>query len=592
MYKNYKFVKEIMDPAYIKSLAEEDLVPFCDELRQELIAIISKTGGHIGVNLGVIELTVALYRAFDFPEDSLVWDIGHQCYVQKMLTERLPLLREIRVNGGSPGYAYRPESKYEQVTSSHAGASLSFALGAAKAFDLKGQKNVSVAVIGDGSLVEGSNQEALNHLAVEQGRILYVLNDNEMALDNNFGGWHEHLKKISREPSTTNAFRELGLEYSGPVDGHDVHALIKQFEAYRDGGDQPLVLHIKTVKGKGLETLADKSPVRIHWNFPFDTETLENTEGPKSKSHAAIFAETMHSVLKNHSDVFVVTPATLQNTGIYGLSRDYPERVLDVGMAEQHAITYGGGLALRGIKPVVCFEATFLQRTYDQIVHDLCISDLPVLMVAARSGHTGLDHVTHHAMLDLSYLRTTPNLRVVYPANQADLAECVEAEVSNLSQPTLILFPYGGVIDDPDDDVLIDRNLADFKPTADTLILSVGMQNRYGQMIQKNLSDTCGLASDHICLTEISEINRSVTEMLSHYSHVITLEESILDGGIGSGVLEACNDLEGKSPTVMRFGFPKRFIEHGTRDYIYHQYGLDVDTVSGKIINKIKGSSI
>ncbi|MCJ9430326.1 1-deoxy-D-xylulose-5-phosphate synthase [Kordiimonas marina] len=589
MYKNYRLVREIMDPAYVKSIGADTLPDFCAELRQELIEIISKTGGHIGVNLGVIELTTALYHVFDFPEDSLVWDIGHQVYVQKMLTERLPLLREIRVNGGAPGYAFRPESPYEAVTSSHAGAALSLALGAAKAFELQGKSNISVAVIGDGSFVEGSNQEALNHLAVDKGRLLYVLNDNEMALDENFGGWHEHFKKITRDPNAANIFKELGLRYEGPIDGHDIGALIAKLNEIKDTLEGPTVLHVKTVKGKGLETMAEKSPVRIHWNFPFDTGTLENTEGPKSKSHAAVFAETMHEVLEEDKDVFVVTPATLQNTGIYGLSRKYPERVLDVGMAEQHAVTFGGGLALRGVKPIVCFEATFLQLTYDQIVHDLCISDLPVMMVAARSGHTGLDHVTHHAMLDLSYLRAVPNLRIVYPATQADLAECVKTEVANLAHPTLVLFPYGGIIDDPDGDVVIDRKLAGFTPSADTLILSVGMQNRYGQLAQAALEKDHGIKADHICLTEVSDLNEAIVALLPQYGHVVTLEENVLPGGIGAAVLEACNALEGTAPAVQRFGFPKQFIEHGTRDYIYRQYGLDTDSVCAKIAKTLKG---
>ncbi len=587
MYKEYKLVKEIMTPEYVKSLNEHELTLFCTELRQELISIISKTGGHIGVNLGILELTVALYRVFDFPEDFLVWDIGHQIYVQKMLTSRLPLLKEIRVNGGSPGYAYHKESQYEHVTSSHAGASLSFALGAAKANSLKQQGNTSIAVIGDGSFVEGSSQEALNHLSVDKSKTLYIINDNEMALDNNFGGWHEHFKRITVNPSEKNIFDILEIPYEGPVDGHDIITLVKTLQKYKESQSGPAVLHIKTIKGKGLETMANNSPVRIHWNFPFDTTTLENTEGPKSKSHTAIFAETIKEIIETEEDAFLVTPATLQNTGIYNLSKQYPEKVLDVGMAEQHAITFSGGMALQGLKPIVACEATFIQRTYDQIIHDLCISEIPVLIAAARSGHTGLDHTTHHALLDLSYLRCVPNLRVIYPATQADLADAVKEEYKNLKQPTIILFPYGGLIDDPVDAIHIDRKLPEnFHASSNTLILSMGMQNKNAQQLQSILS-TNNIQSDHIAVTEISDISEKFKNIINSYDTILTLEESILDGGFGSAIMEATENTN--STKIYRFGFPKRYIEHGTRDYIYEKYNLSAQAIYEQFINMTKG---
>ncbi|WP_019530915.1 1-deoxy-D-xylulose-5-phosphate synthase [Dasania marina] len=578
MYKDYQYLQEIMTPEQVKAVPLTELPQLCDELRQELIAIIATTGGHIGVNLGVIELTVALYYSFDFPNDGLVWDIGHQIYIQKMLTGRLPLLKEIRQNGGSPGYAYRPESEFERVTSSHAGASLSLALGASMANRLKGNTQMSIAVTGDGSLVEGSIQEALNHMAADKGRTLLIINDNEMALDKNFGGLHEHLKAISRNPEkSSNVFTELGLQYQGPIDGHDVIALVQLFKHYDKELDAPAVLHIKTIKGKGLESMADNSPVRIHWNFPFNTETLENTEGPKSPSHAGAFAQSLGELLEQDDKVFVITPATLQNTGIYKLSQQYPQRVIDVGMAEQHSITLGCGMALEGIKPIICFESTFLQRVYDQIIHDACISNIPILMVAARSGHTGLDHCTHHSLLDLSYLRIVPNLRVLYPADQEDLKACLKREAANLNGPTLILFPYGGTIDDPQKPLELDYQLSE-QAAEKTLILSVGMQHLNAQKVRAQLQAQ-NINSRHIAVTCLSTMEPKLKALLQQVETIITLEENILDGGLGSFVFENIEN-GSKRPTILRYGFPKKYIEHGTRDWIYKKYHIDAESIS------------
>lgn len=590
MYKSYQYLEEIMTPELVKQIPVSELPAFCEEVRAELIDIISTTGGHIGVNLGVIELTIALYYCFDFPTDSLVWDIGHQIYIQKMITGRLPLLKEIRQNGGSPGYAYRPESKYERVTSSHAGASLSLALGASLANKIKGNQNISIAVTGDGSLVEGSIQEALNHMAADNGKTLLIINDNEMALDKNFGGLHEHLKVITKNPNRdSNIFKELGLNYQGPIDGHDVIGLVDLFSTQNASLDSPTVLHIKTIKGKGLESMADGSPVRIHWNFPFDPKTLENTEGSKSPSHAGAFATSLEQLLKNDDKTFVITPATLQNTGIYKLSKQYPERVLDVGMAEQHSITLGCGMALEGIKPIICFESTFLQRVFDQIVHDACISDLPILMIAARSGHTGLDHTTHHSLLDLSYLRTVPNLRVVYPANQKELQKSLHTEAENLKGPTLILFPYGGAIDDPKEPLELDYSITENQEISDILLLSVGMQHLNAQHIQEKLNNK-NINVRHIAVTCISEMEAKLKSLLSSHKTIVTLEENILDGGLGSFVLENLTPGE-RQPAVLRFGFPKKFIEHGTREWIYKQYGLDADTVSNTVLDYLSKTS-
>jgi len=578
-------VKESMYPDYIKNLDIDELQEFCNELRHKLIDIISQTGGHIGVNLGVIELTVALYRVFDFPKDSLIWDIGHQIYVQKMITGRMHKLLEIRKNGGSPGYAFSEESKYERVTSSHAGASFSLALGIALANRLNGSPDMSIAVIGDGAFVEGSVQEALNHLAVEQCRMLIVLNDNEMALDKNFGGFHEYFKSRQigiKKPETY--FSTLNLEYIGPIDGHDVKGLVASLTELKNDLSKPTVLHIKTTKGKGLEQMADKSPVRIHWNFPFDPSTGQNTEQPKAKSYAAFQGEAIKELMEKHpSEAVLVSPATLQNTGTYTVYTTFPERSWDVSLAEQHSMTLAGGFALQGKRPILCFESTFMQRVFDQLVHDICINNLPILIVSARSGHTGLDHLTHHSLLDLSYLRGVPNLKIVYPSTTDEFKAVIKTEFENLKQPTIVLSPYGNILDNPDGEFMTDEaGSFTITPEASGLILSVGPQNKNATLLKKDL-DAEGINFDHIAVTKLQPLDQTLTEALGEYNYIVTMEEGILPGGFGSLILEELQ-VQGLCVPVMRIGFSKKFVEHGTRDYIYSKNEMDHTSVKNRIL--------
>jgi len=568
-----------MYPDYVKQIPKIDLPEFCEALRQKLIDSISNTGGHIGVNLGVIELTVALYRVFDFPTDSLIWDIGHQIYVQRMITGRMLQLNEIRQNGGSPGYSNSDYNNYERVTSSHAGASLSLGLGVALSNQLNNDSSISIAVIGDGSYVEGSTQEAINHMAVENCKMLVVLNDNEMALDNNFGGIHEYFK--SRQSGTDEKetyFSSLGIPYDGPIDGHDVLMLVEKLEEIKNNLAKPTILHVKTIKGKGLEHMADKSPVRIHWNFPFNPVTGENTENPKAKSYAAFGGKVIDEILTEDENAVLISPATLQNTGIFNAFNNHKTRSFDVSLAEQHSMTLSGGFALQGKKPILCFESTFMPRVFDQLVHDVCINNLPVLIVSVRSGHTGLDHLTHHAMLDISYLRCIPNLRILYPSTTLNFAAAIKKEYSRLSCPTIILSPYANTLDDPENEIKSDTDKS-FKKTSNArgIILSVGPQN-INAVSLKGLMDDQDILFDHMAVTMISPIADPLINILSDYEYIITMEEGILQGGFGSRILEVLSDNHLKA-NVLRVGFDKKLIEHGTRDYIYKKYKIDYKSI-------------
>jgi len=586
MNTKYRYLKNKIMPKDVKQIPLTDLTLFCDEVRQELIQIISKTGGHAGPNLGVVELTVALYYVFDFPEDKVVWDIGHQIYVQKMLTARSDKLKTNRQNGMSPGYSFHEESDYDTVTSSHAGASISLALGMGLSKKMKDESSFSIAVVGDGAFVEGSNHEALNHMAVSTCKTIVVLNDNERAIDKNYGGYYEYfkLRKIGTDIPET-FFGSLGIPYYGPIDGHNVLDLVEKFSDIKKNITKPVILHIKTMKGKGLDEMANNSPIRIHWNHAFNPKTYEKTEISKGKGNEGFVGAAVEKILEDNINSVLITPAVRGNAGVDGAFIKYGDKCIDVSLAEQHAVTLGGGFALNGIKPIVAMESTFMIRSFGQIKHDICINNLPVLITAARTGHGFTDHITHNALQDISYLRCMPNLRLLYPVSCEDLTSTILEEYKNLSQPTIILFPKANILEDPDQG-LVSCSENNIKKTkgARGLLLSIGPQNKNAQELQKMLKSE-GIIFDHIAVKQIAPLSSNVKQILSHFDYIITLEEGVLDGGFGSLILEHMNSLNVRAK-LMRIGFKKQFIEHGTREYIYEKYGLDADSVYTRIKNK------
>lgn len=576
-----------MTPSYVKNIHLEKLPLFCEELRSKLIEIMSKTGGHIGVNLGTVELTVALYRVFDFPKnDSIVWDIGHQIYVQKMITERLKNLETGRNDGGSPNYAFRDESEFDRVTSSHAGASVSLALGTGIVNKLQGKNNFSIGVVGDGSYVEGSIQEAINHLAKESTKTIIILNDNERAIEENFGGLHEYFK--TRQVGVNKKetfFSSLGLNYNGPVDGHNVLKLIETLSELKEKMQGPTILHVKTIKGKGLENMADISPMRIHWNHKFDPVSGENTEIPRSKGYASFAGEAILKIMERNSNATLITPAVQSNLGITSVFKKIPKRCFDVSLAEQHAFTLAGGFALEGYKPIVAMEATFMCRGFDQISHDLCINKLPVLIIAARSGHGGTDHITHNALQDLAYLRCIPNMRIRVVSSHKDIEKIFNYEFENLVQPTTILFAKADILDDPKIDLITDdSNKIEKTKSARGLILSVGPQNNNANELKENLAKE-KIIFDHVAITKIHPMEQKILNILSEYEYIVTLEEGTLDGGFGSLISEYVSDQELKIK-VLRIGFNKQFIENGSREYLYKKYQLDAKSIIEKMRTK------
>jgi 1-deoxy-D-xylulose-5-phosphate synthase len=565
-------------PADVRALDAARLPELCADIRRELIRIVSTTGGHLGVNLGVVELTVALYRALELPQDVVFWDVGHQVYVQKMLTGRLELLSQER----SPKYSFQPESPYDAVTSSHAGASLALALGTAIAARMTRAGGLSVAVIGDGALVEGSSQEALNHMGVESGRMLMILNDNEMALDHNFGGLHEYLKR--RQPGTAHPetyFASLGIPYVGPVDGHDVAGLVEVIARLKREITRPTVLHVKTVKGKGLDRLAEASPIRLHWTYPLDTNTGQLTGLPDGMYYPYAAAIGVEQILREDRRAVLVSPGALQSTATFHLHQQFAGRSFDVGMAEQHAITLAGGMARAGLKPILALEATFMQRSFDQVLHDLCINALPVLMLYTSTGHTGRHHLTHHSLHDLAYLRTIPGIRVVFPSSHRTMADAVRREFAALQQPTVVLCPVGWSTEDPPEELDTDEALPPVAG-ADGLLLSVGGPiGATADAVRRRLREQ-GRSFDHVAVTQIAPLAPALVERLGRYRRVITFEEGIVDGGFGSAIAEVIAD-RGMSTGLVRVGFPRALIPHGSRDQTYRAYAMDAAAVMARL---------
>ncbi|MFC2075726.1 1-deoxy-D-xylulose-5-phosphate synthase [candidate division KSB1 bacterium] len=581
-------LSRINSPDDLKKLTIEEVEELVPEVRDFLIESLSKTGGHLGPNLGVVELTIALHYVFNSPENMIIWDVSHQCYIHKILTGRKEHMLTLRKNDGMPGFTAREESEHDLVDVSHGGTSLSIAMGLAMANRFKGRSALPIAVIGDGSLVEGLAAEALNHIGSETVPMLIVLNDNGRAIDANVGALHNYLSTLKNKDDETY-FKSLGIDYHGPYDGHDVVGLIKTL---RDNKDiqSPTVIHIKTEKGRGL-SYTKESPVHLHHSFPFVIETGEAVqtnpdyywEKPRFPNIAVHAGKALVEMMDKDKNVVLITPATRYATETYECFAKFPNRCIDVGMAEQHAVTLAAGLAAAGMKPVLCFQSTFFQRSFDSLVHDVCCNNLPVLFLLARSGLAGLDHTTHHSTLDISYLRGVPNLKISYPTSHHDLGEIIKERITSLDGPTVILFPYGNLGElEPQDEADFEYINRDCEGQAEGTILFLG--NRLQTAIKlKKLLDSEGVKFCLKNVVEIKPLNEALLKgVFENSGRVITLEENALQGGFGSAVLEFACD-RGYKNDIMRVGLPDRLIEHGTRAHLYPKLSIDEQSVLGRM---------
>ncbi len=609
-----KILDQIETSHDVKKLDYEELGQLCHELREEIISTVSKTGGHLASNLGVVELTAALHYVFDFPRDKLVWDVGHQSYVHKLLTGRRSRFHTLRQYGGVSGFPKRDESPYDTFDAGHSGNSISAALGMAEARRLKGEEGKVIAVIGDGSMTAGLAFEGLNQTGHIDQDLIVVLNDNEMSISPNVGalssylnrlmtgefvsrfrrdmeGFLETLPRIGKsvvrfarqaEESLKGLvtpgllFEELGLKYIGPIDGHRLDYLIETFQNIKKLGG-PILVHVITKKGKGYPP-AEMNPSRFHGVPPFVVETGEFRSSQKNPpTYTEVFGETLCRLAKENQRLIAITAAMQSGTGLEEFATLFPNRFYDIGIAEQHAVTFAAGLALEGMKPVVAIYSTFLQRAYDQVLQDVCLQKLPVVLALDRGGIVGEDGPTHHGVFDFSYLRHIPNLIVMVPKDENEFQHMIKTAIE-CPAPVAFRYPRGrGVGVGREGSLrLIDIGKGEIlREGQDILIIAIGTTVYPSLRAAERLAEA-GIQAAVINSRFLKPLDAELLcDWAKKTGKVLTVEENVLQGGFGSAVLELFQE-RGLFPVqVRRLGIPDTFVEHGPQALLREKYGID-----------------
>ena len=603
-------------PADVKKLTISELTQLAEEIRARLIVGVSKTGGHIGPNLGVVELTIAMHYVFDTPTDSFVFDVSHQAYVHKLLTGREKLFDTIRQPGGLNGFMLRTESKHDSYGAGHAGTALSAALGMAVARDMSGGKEHIVALAGDAAFTNGISFEALNNIAAQTKRLIVVLNDNAWSIDKNVGAIAEYFHKIVTNPTISSLhgkaaelverfggktvahlarkaeeaakgligpgmlFEEFGLNYFGPIDGHNLPLLLETFKFLKTQ-NRPVVLHAITQKGKGFRPAIEKQK-KFHGLGPYDAETGE-TKSAGQKTYSEIFAETLTKLATANDKVVAITAAMPNGTALDLFRPHHPKRYFDVGIAEEHAVIFAAGMATKGYKPFCAIYSTFLQRAFDQVVHDVCLQNLPVVFCMDRGGLSGDDGPTHHGLFDISYLRGVPNLVHMVPKDEDELADMMYTAMLH-SGPSAIRYPRGtgpGVAVKMQPVALQIGKAEVVRDGHDVAIFGLGAMlpeaERLAEMMRLE-----GFSAAVINPRFAKPVDRDcVAEFGGRCGLVVTMEDHVLAGGFGSAVMETLNELELQVP-VVRVGWPDTFIEHGKVESLRVKYGLTAETALEK----------
>lgn len=584
MQANITAKLEALTPEKLKKFSVDELIALSADLRDFLIASTAKTGGHIGANLGVVELSIALHYAFHSPEDNIIWDTGHQGYVHKIITGRAGLFPTLNTYGGMNRFVTKQESEHDIIEASHAGTSISIALGVALARKLKGDPATTLAVIGDGALCEGLAWEALNHASVEKDiNLIIVLNDNGFAISPGFGALHHYLQGRTAETPEV-FFTALGYEYIGPVDGHSIPALLEAFARAKKAKKIPFV-HLKTTKGYGLPPAASH-PYRLHFSAPFDPATGTPNDATPMVAYQDVAAQVLMKEMEREDNIVCITPSTLYATGLQHVFERFPDRCFDPGMEEQHAMTMTVGFALQKFKPVIFYQSTFMQRAFDQLVHDVCFMNLPTLLLSVRTGFAGYDNPTHHGIYDFSYLRGLPNLTILYPKDRFELERMVTDNLRTLTGPTLISMPYGPV-DAFDESVRTEDSVSFAQPQVvaegeDLAIITVGHLYGVAHEVVAQLQKA-GIRAGLINLRQIKPLpEEALIGHLRRYQKIVTLEEGVLDGGVGSAIASVASD-HALACEILRIGVPTVFVEPGSFKELRAAYGLDAQGVIGKI---------
>lgn len=609
----------------ISAMSMEELKDLADEIRARLIDVTSKTGGHLAPNLGIVEITLALHYVYNFPEDKVVWDVGHQAYVHKLLTGRNDNFDTLRQWQGVSGFPKRSESEYDAFGAGHASTSISAAVGFAAARDLQHKKNEVIAVIGDGAMTGGMAFEGLNHASHLNTKMTIVLNDNEMSIDPNIGGMSQYLTRIRLDPSYNRMkddveyilkripnigqkmadfadrlkesvkhmlvqgsfFEELGIKYLGPVNGHDIEELIRVFESSKQF-DRPVLIHCLTEKGKGYLP-AEAHPEKFHGVGPFEIETGETKKHATTPSYTDVFADTLVTLAQRDKRIVGITAAMASGTGMNKLAKAFPDRMFDVGIAEEHATTMASAMALSGLKPVLALYSSFMQRGYDQLIHDCALQNAPVVFALDRAGLVGADGPTHHGVFDLSFLRTVPGLTVMAPKDEPELQHMLYSALE-YNRPVALRYPRGSGIGH---DLVSKYELL---PYGKAEVLSEGSDATIfaiGSMVMPAvetaaLLEEAGFSVGVVNARFEKPIDKEcLLEKADSTKCIITMEENALAAGFGSAVVETLED-NGRCNKVVRFGIPDDFVPHGDTAILKNELGLTPEKMAAKIADDLK----
>ncbi|GAA4800686.1 1-deoxy-D-xylulose-5-phosphate synthase [Litoribaculum gwangyangense] len=580
-------LNKIDSPVELRFLNQKDLPKLAKELREFIINVVATKQGHLGASLGVVELTIALHYVFNTPEDVLIWDVGHQAYGHKILTGRRDIFHSNRQLHGISGFPKRDESEYDSFGVGHSSTSISAALGMAIASQLKGDFDKHhIAVIGDASIASGMAFEGLNHAGVTDANLLVILNDNAIGIDPSVGALKMYLTNVKKgTQKQDNIFEALNFNYSGPIDGHDIHKIISELNRLKTVKG-PKFLHVITTKGKGLKQ-AETDQVKYHAPGKFDART-GNLE-PKSKTkeppkYQDVFGHTIVELAKKNKYIVGITPAMPTGSSLKYMMDELPKRAFDVGIAEQHAVTLAAGMATQGLVSFCNIYSTFLQRAYDQIVHDVALQKLPVIFCLDRAGLVGEDGATHHGVFDLSYLRCIPNMIIFAPRNELELRNIMYTSQLGLEYPIAIRYPRGRGVTlnwkQPFETIDIGKGVQ-LKKGKKTAILTIGT-------IAKNVSEAIsGLNISHYDMRFLKPLDENLLHTIfENYSTLVTVEENTIKGGFGSAVLEFASDNNYKNH-IKNLGIPDRFIEHGNVDELQQSISLDVESLK-KVFNSLQ----
>lgn len=616
------FLEQIEHANDIKKIAPRDYDKLAVEIREFLIQKISVTGGHLGSNLGAVELTMALHLSLNMPEDKIIWDVGHQSYTHKLLTGRREGFETLRKYGGMSGFPKRKESPCDSFDTGHSSTSISAGLGMVKARDILGEKNTVISVIGDGALTGGMAYEALNNASRLETNFIIVLNDNNMSISENVGGVSKYLNNIrtannyldfkegvynrlQEMPKYGKAvisgirrakssfkhlvipgmfFEDMGITYLGPVDGHDIEAMVRVFSEAKRCKNAVLV-HVLTEKGKGYEP-AERHPARFHGAEPFEIETGLPKKPRTVANYTDIFSTVMCKLGARDEKIVAITAAMPDGTGLKRFRNMYPERFFDVGIAEEHAVTFAAGLAAGGLKPIVAVYSSFLQRAYDQIVHDVCIQNLPVVFAIDRAGLVGSDGETHQGIFDLSFLSSIPNMHIMAPKNKWELSDMLKFALT-LGVPTAIRYPRGEAY----------SGLREYRAPMeyarseyiyeeeDIVLLAVGSMVKTAVAVREQLKEkgySCSLVNARFVKPIDEEI---ICEVLKEHRLLVTMEENVASGGYGEKMREFMGRI-GADSELLTIHIPDEYVEHGNVDLLRKEVGIDEDSIVKRIITE------